>query len=114
MLHNLRTQQRLMNSRPNSVPVFPPNRIVSRMKLARTANPKATIGLSLYVATGTGPTVDYFLNIFAAGCFTNLAGPAGQVAAGIQGFGQLGVDRITVLPPTAESAAELAPHLFDR
>lgn len=39
------------------------------VELARTANPKATIGLSLYVATGTGPTVDYFRNIFAAGFF---------------------------------------------
>jgi alkanesulfonate monooxygenase SsuD/methylene tetrahydromethanopterin reductase-like flavin-dependent oxidoreductase (luciferase family) len=47
-------------------------------------------------------------------CFEALAGTAEQVAHAILGFGDLGVDRITVLPPTPGSAAELAPHLFHR
>ncbi len=81
--------------------------------LARTANPSATIGLSLFVFTGAGRAIDGYRRMYEAGCFRGLAGSAGEVADAVRSFGELGVDRITVLPPLPQSAAELAPELFD-
>jgi len=80
--------------------------------LARAANPSATIGLSLFVFTGKGRAVDGYRRMYEAGCFRGLAGSPAEVAERIREFGQLGVDRITVLPPLPASAAELAPELL--
>jgi alkanesulfonate monooxygenase SsuD/methylene tetrahydromethanopterin reductase-like flavin-dependent oxidoreductase (luciferase family) len=80
--------------------------------LGRAANPSATIGLSLFVFTGQGRVVDGYRQMYEAGCFRGLAGSAGEVAERIRAFGELDVDRITVLPPLPLSAAELAPELL--
>jgi hypothetical protein len=50
--------------------------------------------------------------MYEAECFRELAGSAGKMAERIRAFGELDVDRITVLPPLPLSAAELAPELL--
>lgn len=80
--------------------------------LARDANPTATIGLSLFVFTGPPEQVRPYVRLYENGGFRGLAGSAAEVADGLRAFGDLGVDRITVLPPFPDSAAELAAHLL--
>ena len=79
---------------------------------ARNANPSAQIGLSLYVFTGTDPTVERIRTAFSPGCYADLAGEPARVAEAIQSFAQLEVDRITVMPPLDGTAAALAPYLL--
>lgn len=79
---------------------------------ARTANPQATIGLSLYVAAGTGRAVEHWQAAFKDGCYHGLAGEPERVADTIRRFARLDVDRITVMPPFKGTAAALAPHLL--
>ena len=84
-------------------------RLVER---ARTANAGASIGLSLYVATGEGEGVELWRRLFEDGCYKGLAGEPEEVADAIRAFDRLGVDRITVMPPFEGTAEALAPHLL--
>lgn len=79
---------------------------------ARAANPSATIGLSLYVAAGTGRAVEHWQALFADGCYRGLAGHPEQVADTVRSFTTLDIDRITIMPPFRGTAAALAPHLL--
>ena len=74
----------------------------------------ATIGLSLYVAAGTGRAVEAWQAAFENGCYEGLAGEAPRVADTIRSFETLGIDRVTIMPPFKGNATALAPHLLQR
>lgn len=83
------------------------------VEIARSSNPAAPIGLSLYVATGSGRGTAYFASVFAGGCYDGLAGELEQVATAIRSFGSLGIDQITVMPPYRGTVEAITPLLFE-
>jgi hypothetical protein len=46
------------------------------------------------------------------GCYQGLAGEPARVADAVAAFTVLDIDRITVMPPAADTPELLAPHLL--
>lgn len=82
-----------------------------RARRFKEANPDAKVGLSVYVAVGSGAAVDNFEKVYEPGVFAGLAGPPARVADALQAIAGRGVDRITVIPLAGE-AADIAPLLI--
>ena len=80
--------------------------------LARSANPDAEIGLSVFVAVGDGRSVKSMANAFGDGCFSGLAGTPAHVSDAVLDLERFGIDRVTLVPTTPNCSDLLAPHLF--
>jgi alkanesulfonate monooxygenase SsuD/methylene tetrahydromethanopterin reductase-like flavin-dependent oxidoreductase (luciferase family) len=78
---------------------------------AHQANPTAAIGMSLFAACGTGPTVEIAAQTFAGTIFEGLAGDPDRVADAIGRFEDLDIDRLTILPLTDSTPELLASTL---
>lgn len=88
-----------------------PDQLRSLIDLAHAANPNATIGISLFVFAGRPELTAPYEELYRGGAFEGLAGSPARVTETLQRFVELGVDRITILPPLRDSAAELATRL---
>jgi alkanesulfonate monooxygenase SsuD/methylene tetrahydromethanopterin reductase-like flavin-dependent oxidoreductase (luciferase family) len=89
-----------------------PDDVRSLIALARESNPRAQIGLGMFVAPGEGPTVDALRGAFGAGFAAGMAGPPEQVARSLVALASYGVDRVTMVPLVTGSFERLAPFLL--
>jgi alkanesulfonate monooxygenase SsuD/methylene tetrahydromethanopterin reductase-like flavin-dependent oxidoreductase (luciferase family) len=78
----------------------------------REVNGAIPIGLFAPVAVGDGPEVRSMKQVMGSGFFSNLCGPAAQVADTLRGLEKLGVDRVHVSPYDPSSTESLAAALF--
>lgn len=82
-----------------------------QIEAARTANPVATVGLSIFVAAVPSPVTDAFATAFAGSVLEGLAGSPDAVVDAVRGFETYDVDRITLIPPVPGTAEKLTPLL---
>jgi alkanesulfonate monooxygenase SsuD/methylene tetrahydromethanopterin reductase-like flavin-dependent oxidoreductase (luciferase family) len=78
---------------------------------AREANPNAPLQVGVFLAAGSGPAVDAFANMYAGGALDGLAGEPRRVADTLLAFGDLGINRVTMVEFVPDSYKQLAPLL---
>jgi alkanesulfonate monooxygenase SsuD/methylene tetrahydromethanopterin reductase-like flavin-dependent oxidoreductase (luciferase family) len=79
---------------------------------AREANSAAPLQVGVFLAAGAGPAVDAFANMYAGGPLDGLAGEPRRVADTLLEFGDLGINRVTMVEFTPDSYQQLAPFLI--
>jgi alkanesulfonate monooxygenase SsuD/methylene tetrahydromethanopterin reductase-like flavin-dependent oxidoreductase (luciferase family) len=81
---------------------------------ARAVNPTAPLSAGLLVAAGAGPAVDNCRRMVDGGFFESLTGDPRAVADQLAELAHLGLARITVMPLTPDSIANLGPFLHHK
>jgi len=88
------------------------NELQAMIAAAKEANRAARVGLSIFTGCGTGPMVEMASQMYSGTIFEGLAGEPARVADRVRELGELGVDRVTLLPLTEETHELLADHLL--